>query len=160
MTIPQETARASLIPLSTGMSRRRESALPRIKGSGFCSDVARLVFDLPLTETVDFLVRRRFSPLSSRAELAFFRERSRGINAERFLFPARFQANRFAAISPRVHFGLRLAHLVEMTNKEAARKSAASVRGGIQRSHSINCATSRRNTFTMLLGDSNGTFAA
>src|SRR5216683_2520651 len=49
---------------------------------------------------------RRFSPsetlplLSSRAELAFFRERRRGINAERFLFSARFQAHRFALIPP------------------------------------------------------------
>ncbi len=49
-----------------------------------------------------------------------------------FFFPARFQTNRFAAIPPRVRFGLRLAHLVGMTNK-GARENRQSLSGGDRR---------------------------
>jgi hypothetical protein len=68
--------------------------------------------------------------LSSRVELAFSRERNRGISAKRFLFFAHFQKHRFALIPPRVRFGLRLTHLVGMTKSTTAGKSTASDHGG------------------------------
>src|SRR5260370_21652660 len=46
-----------------------------------------------------------------------------------FFFPARFQTNRFAAIPPGVRFGLRLAHLVGMTNKGARENRQPLTRG-------------------------------
>src|SRR6266851_3662395 len=49
----------------------------------------------------------------------FFASGVEGSTRSDFFFPARFQTNRFAAIPPRVRFGLRLAHLVGMTNKGA-----------------------------------------
>src|SRR5713101_7909666 len=55
----------------------------------------------------------------------FFASGVEGSTRSDFFFPARFQANRFAAIPPRVRFGLRLAHLVGMTNEGHARKSTA-----------------------------------
>src|SRR5713101_9022373 len=59
----------------------------------------------------------------------FFASGVEGSTRSDFFFPARFQTNRFAAIPPRVRFGLRLAHLVGMTNK-GARENRQSLSGG------------------------------
>src|SRR5216684_7466189 len=59
----------------------------------------------------------------------FFASGVEGSTRSDFFFPARFQTNRFAAIPPRVRFGLRLAHLVGMTNK-GARENRQPPRGG------------------------------
>ena len=86
-----------------------------------CDKDAFLPLVLPLWESVDFLVRWCFpSVIPSGVE---------GSTRSDFFFPARFQTNRFAAIPPRVRFGLRLAHLVGMTNK-GARENRQSLSGG------------------------------
>jgi len=102
---------------------------------------------LELDETVYFSNQRHF-PLVIPSGARIFRERSRGY-AERFLFPAERQAHRFAAIPPRVRYGLRLAHLVGMTNKDEARKSTVLddrvKRGGPRRSRgSVDVRSPRR----------------
>jgi hypothetical protein len=63
------------------------------------------------------------SCLSSRVQLAFFASGVEGSTRSGFFSPARvLQAHRFALIPLRVRFGLRLAHLVEMTNEDAREK--------------------------------------
>ena len=62
----------------------------------------------------------------------FFASGVEGSTRSDFFFPARFQAHRFAAIPPRVRFGLRLAHLVGMTEK-GAREKIDTPRGRLQR---------------------------
>src|SRR5713101_3191822 len=59
----------------------------------------------------------------------FFASGVEGSTRSDFFFPARFQTNRFAAIPPRVRFGLRLARLVGMTNKGARENRQSLVRG-------------------------------
>src|SRR5712691_6122804 len=69
------------------------------------------------------------SSLSSRAELAFFRERSRGINAERFLFSRAFSDKSLRGDPSARSLRLAPRSLGRDDKQRGARKSTVSVRG-------------------------------